>query len=92
MIERCSAEIRETDEAVLFVSDGAVILPDVFHWPMSGEQIGGNQRRERDHLVDAPVAGRPYVMPVKDALAAMTANDAMRASRASGKPEVVDVR
>ena len=64
-------------------------LPDTLHWPDTNGRIGGDLCEEIRHFVRAIRDDTPFVMSTDDALRAVSVNDAILRSVASGRPETV---
>jgi predicted dehydrogenase len=64
--------------------------PDMTHWPMLGEEVGGALRASIDSFVHSVATGTEPLVGLRAALAAEAAVDAIKRSIATGAPVLVD--
>ena len=78
------ATVDVHDQGLSIVTSGGHGLPDTAHWPVFNGRIGGDLMQEIRDFVTAVREGSEFVMPLKDAVAAIAVLDAIERSVETG--------
>lgn len=85
-----SVIVEGSSQGVRILTRDSYKHPDLTHWPMFGERVGGALKASLDAFVDSTLNGEDPLVDLGAALAAEIVVDAMKRSIASGAPIAID--
>lgn len=85
-----SVIVEGASQGVRILTRDAYRHPDLTHWPMFGERVGGALKASLDAFVDSTLAGAEPLVGLRAALAAEVVVDAMKQSIATGAPIAIN--